>query len=68
MVYKAKIIKIEVGPVFIVTIPSLDITETMAYAIGPKGDCNLDVGDLVMVSQANDFTWVILGYIYGQRN
>lgn len=68
MVYKAKIIKIEVGPVFTINIPALDITEATAYAMGPKGDCNLDVGDLVIVSQTNDFTWVILGYIYGQRN
>ena len=66
MVYKAKILRIDKGPVFTITIPSLDVDESIAYAIGPKGSCNYGVSDLVIVSQTNDFTWVILGYVYGQ--
>ena len=63
--YKAKIFKINKDRTFLISIPSLGLNEVTAYAITHKaGEIGYKEGDLVIVSETNDPTWVILGMVY----
>ena len=57
--YKAKILKVNQDRTFEVHIPSLGLERT------PKrNEMDYRVGDLVIVDETNDPTWVILGLVY----
>ena len=64
--YKAKILKINQNKTFEVHIPSLGLEKIQAYAITQnRNEMNYREGDLVIVDETNDPTWVILGLVYG---
>lgn len=66
--YKAKVTKINSNDTYKVFIPSLGFEIEDAYAIVGKGFYpKYEEGDLVLVSETNDESWVILGYVYGQN-
>lgn len=68
MLYKAKITKVNIDNTFNVKIPSLGMEDIVAHYIGPKNQRSaLDLDDLVMVEETNDYSWVIIGYVYGQK-
>ena len=63
--YKAKILKIE-NKSFYISIPALKLDRVEAYALTFRhGEMNYREGDLVIVDETNDPTWVILGLVYG---
>ena len=63
--YKAKILKINQDRTFEVHIPSLGLERIQAYAITHRrNEMDYREGDLVIVDETNDPTWVILGLVY----
>lgn len=67
--FKAKIEKINKNNTFYISIPALEFKEVLAHSLTQKGSIpNYAVGDLVLVGNINDGSWVILGYILGQTN
>lgn len=68
MTYKAKILKVNNDFTYSVTVPSIGVTEIKAYLVGQKNQTpGLMENDLVLVTETNDQSWVILGYIYSQK-
>lgn len=67
--YKAKILKVEQDRTFKVSIPSLGLENITSYAVvSSRGVMDYREGDLVIVDETNDPTWVILGLVYGANS
>ena len=63
--YKAKIVKINSDRTLSITIPSLKIDEVEAHGlVQDRESLPYLPGDLVIVGQLNDHSWVVIGLVY----